>query len=284
MERFITIGILILASIGIAIVVYGKYRWRTNTDRLRAKFASERQTIEPKFYSQTELEGLPAPVQRFFRKVLKDGQPLIASVNLSQKGQFNMSETEVKWNPFTATQIVITQGPGFDWDGHIQIVPGLNTLVHDTYRSGVGNLHASLLGLFTVADMHDTSELNQGELMRFFAEATWYPTALLPSQGVLWEAIDQHSARGTLTDGKTTVSLVFRFNAEGTIETFRADARYGTFGGKLSAMPWCGRMWDYAVRDGMYIPLNGEVGWERSEGIWLYYKGRVTEIEYEFAS
>ncbi len=283
MKLLITIGALMLASIGI-ILIYGKYRWQIDTDNLRAKFASGRQIIEPKFYSQAELEGLPAPVQRYFQKVLKDGQPMVAAAKLSQQGQFNLSETEVKWNPFTATQIATAQRPGFDWDGHIQIVPGLNTLVHDTYRSGVGNLHASLLGLFTVAAMHDTPELNQGELMRFFAEAAWYPTALLPSQGVRWEAIDDNSARGTLTDGKTTVSLVFRFNAEGTIDTFRAEARYGTFGGKLAAMPWVGRLWEYTVRDGMYIPLNGEVGWERAEGTWLYYKGQITEIEYEFAS
>ncbi len=283
MKLIITIGILILVSLGITIV-YGKHRWQIDTANLRAKFASGSQTIQPKFYNQTELEGLPTPVQRYFRKVLKDGQPLIASAKLSQKGQFNMSETEVKWNPFTATQIAIAQPLGFDWDGHIQTVPGLNILVHDTYRSGVGNLHASLLGLFTVAAMHDISELNQGELMRFFAEAVWYPTALLPSQGVRWEAIDDNSARGTLTDGKTKASIVFRFNSEGTIDTFRADARYGTFNGKLSAMPWVGRMSDYAVRDEMYIPLNGEVGWERPEGTWVYFKGRITEIEYEFAS
>ena len=283
MKLFITIGTLILVGIGSAII-YGKYQWQIDTDRLRAKFASERQIIEPKFYTQAELEGLPAPVQRFFRKVLKDGQPMVATAKLSQQGQFNLSETELKWNPFTATQIATAQRPGFDWDGHIQIVPGLNTLVHDTYRSGVGNLHASLLGLFTVAAMHDTPELNQGELMRFFAEAPWYPTALLPSQGVRWEAIDDNSARGTMTDGKTTVSIVFEFNAEGTIDAFRADARYGTFGGKLSAMPWVGRCWEYAVRDGMYIPLYGEVGWERPEGTWLYFKGEITEIEYEFAS
>ena len=283
MKLIITIGALILVGIGLAII-YGKYRWQIDTDRLRAKFASERQIIEPKFYTQAELEGLPAPVQRFFRKVLKDGQPMVAAAKLSQQGQFNLSETELKWNPFTATQIATAQRPGFDWDGHIQIVPGVNTLVHDTYRSGVGNLHASLLGLFTVAAMHGTPELNQGELMRFFAEAPWYPTALLPSQGVRWEAIDDNSARGTMTDGKTTVSIVFEFNAEGTIDTFRADARYGTFGGKLSAMPWVGRLREYTMQDGMYIPLYGEVGWERPTGTWLYFKGEITEIEYEFAS
>lgn len=190
-----------------------------------------------------------------------------------------MSETEDKWSPFTATQLVTTQRPGFDWDARIQMAPGLNAFVHDTYLSGEGSLHASLLGLFTVANMHGAPENNQGELLRFFAEAAWYPTALLPSQGMRWDAINNTSARATLTDGATTVSLVFQFDAEGAIATMRSEARYRD---KLTAMPWNGRFWEYSVCSGMLIPLEGEVGWEYPEGTRLYFKGRITEINYEF--
>ncbi|MEZ2228345.1 MAG: DUF6544 family protein [Microcoleus sp.] len=274
------IGVLIIVSLGIA-AIYGSYRWQSDTDKLRAELTNGQRTIKPLLYDQKEIEGLPAPVQRFFRTVIKDGQPIVAAVKLSQQGQFNLSETEDKWMPFTATQIAIAQRPGFDWDARIQMVPGVNAFVHDTYLLGEGSLHASLLGLFTVAKMHGAPENNQGELLRFFAEATWYPTALLPSQGVRWEAIDDTSARGTLTDGKTTVSLVFTFNAEGAIATIRAQARYRD---KVTAMPWCGRFWEYSVRNGMLIPLQGEVGWEHPEGTRLYFKGRITEINYEFAS
>jgi hypothetical protein len=97
---------------------------------------------------------------------------------------------------------------------------------------------------------------------------------------VRWEAIDDNSARATLTDGATTASAVFQFNPEGTISTFRADARYRD---KVTAMPWGGRFWNYSVCDGMLIPLEGEVGWEYPEGIRLYFKGKTTEINYEFA-
>jgi len=274
------IGVLIVVSLGIA-TIYGKYRWQSDTDRLRAKLINEQQTIKPKIYDQKEIEGLPEPVQRFFKTVLKDGQAIVAAVKLSQQGLFNLNEIEDKWSPFTATQLVTTQRLGFDWDARIQMAPGVNAFVHDTYLLGEGNLHASLLGLFTVAKIHSTPEANQGELLRFFAEATWYPTALLPSQGVRWEAIDDTSARATLTDGATTVSLVFQFNAEGAIATMRAEARYRD---KLTAMPWRGRFWEYSVRNGMLIPLEGEVGWEYPEGTRLYFKGRTTEINYEFAS
>ena len=68
-------------------------------------------------------------------------------------------------------------------------------------------MHAALLGLVTLADIRGTSEVAQGELLRFLAEAAWYPTALLPSQGVRWEALDGISARATLTDGATMVAL-----------------------------------------------------------------------------
>jgi hypothetical protein len=274
------IVLFIALSLGLA-AIYGSYRWQSDTDKLRAKLTSGRQTIKPQIYDQKEIEGLPAPVQRFFRTVLKDGQAIVSAVKLSQQGLFNMSETEDKWSPFTATQLAIAQRPGFDWDARIQMAPGVNAFVHDTYLLGEGSLHASLLGLFTVADVGGTPEANQGELLRFFAEAPWYPTALLPSQGVRWEAINDTSARATLTDGATTVSLVFQFNAEGAIATCRAEARYRD---KLTAMPWSGRFWEYSVRNGMLIPLEGEVGWEYPEGTRLYFKGRITEIEYEFAS
>lgn len=279
MKLIALICISVVVGIGLA-TIYGGYQWQLDTDKLRAKLTSGQQNIQPKIYDQKELEGLPAPVQRFFKTVLKDDQALVAAVKLSQQGQFNMSETEDKWSPFTATQFVTTQRPGFDWDARIQMAPGVNAFVHDTYLLGEGSLHVSLLGLFTVADVRGTPEAAQGELLRYFAETAWYPTALLPSQGVRWEAIDDTSARATLTDGTTTVSLVFQFNAEGAIATMRAEARYRD---KLTAMPWCGRFGEYSLRNGMLIPLQGEVGWEYPEGTRLYFKGKITEINYEFA-
>jgi hypothetical protein len=123
------IGVSIVVSLGIA-AIYGSYRWQSNTDKLRAKSIDGQRTIKPQIYDQQEIEGLPAPVQRYFQAVLKEGQPIVAAVDLSQQGLFNMSETKAKWSPFTATQFVITQRPGFDWDARIQMAPGVSAFVH----------------------------------------------------------------------------------------------------------------------------------------------------------
>lgn len=266
---------------GIAILC-GKYRWYLKTNRLRSQLNNGKKSIHPRTYELQELENLPPPVQRYFQTVLKPGQPIVATARLSQEGLINMSEeVKAKWCPFTATQYVTTQRAGFDWDARIQMAPGVCAFVHDAYVLGAGSLHASILGLFTVAYVTGTPEAAIGELLRYFAEMPWYPTALLPSQGVIWEAIDEASARASFTDDVTTVSLVFRFGAKGFIETIRAEARYRD---KINAMPWSGRFWNYSMCNNMFIPLEGEVGWEFPDGLRLYWKGRVTEINHEFAT
>ena len=45
-------------------------------------------------------------------------------------------------------------------------MPGLAARVHDAYVAGEGLLHASLLGLFTIANVRGTSTMAEGELMR----------------------------------------------------------------------------------------------------------------------
>ncbi len=277
----VVFGVLIL--ILAAAVLYGAYRWQSSTKKLHATMEGARVPITPKPYDLRGLEGLPPPVQRYFRAVLKEGQPLVAAVSVEHAGTFNMSETGEQWKPFESSQRVVTRRPGFVWDARIRMVPGMPVHVHDAYVGGEGVLTAKLFGLLTVMKQPNTPELAQGELMRFFAEAAWYPTALLPSQGVVWEAIDDESASATLTDGNTTAKLVFQFGADGLIDSVRADGRYRVVAGVEVATPWQGRFWDYAWRDGMLIPLEGEVAWLLPEGAKPYWRGRIRRIVYQYA-
>jgi len=231
--------------------------------------------IVPTSYDPRELEGLPAPVQRYFRTVLKEGQPLVAAVSIEHTGTFNMGETAEQWKPFSSTQRVVIQRPGFIWDARIRMAPGMTVHVHDAYIAGEGLLTAKLFGLLTVMKQPSTPELAHGELMRFFAEAAWYPTALLPSQGVPWEAIDESQASATRTDGTVTVKLVFQFDAQGLISSVRSDGRYRAVGGVSVATPWQGRFWGYEMQDGMLIPLEGEVEWLLADGPKPYWRGRI---------
>ena len=163
------------------------------------------------------------------------------------------------------------------------MMPGVTVRVHDAYVAGEGILHASLLGLVSMVNLRGTGGLAQDELMRFVAEAAWYPTALLPSQGVRWEAVDDRSARATLEDGDVAPTLLFRFDPDGPVETVCAEARGRSVRGEVVPTPWRGRFWDHAIRDGMRVPLAGEVAWVLPDGPKPYWRGRITKLRYEFA-
>jgi hypothetical protein len=275
--------ILVVLAVCTGAFLYGARQWQKKTCDFRTKLEAGRLPILPATYDAREIEDLPLPVRRYFRAVLKNGQPIVDTARFSHSGQFNMGEAKANWRPFTSTQMDTTRRPGFDWDGRISLGPGVNALVHDAYIAGEGILHAELLGLVTLADIHGTPEAAQGELLRYLAEAPWYPTALLPSQGVRWSAVDDTTARATLTDGATTVSLEFHFDVEGLITFGWAAARPRTVQNELIATPWQGRFWSYEVRDGMRIPMEGEVAWLLPEGPHPYWRGHVTNMAYEFA-
>ena len=279
----------VLAVVAAGLSFLGAKRWSDATQTLTggieaARLDEKGRLTSPTRYDSRKLAGLPAPVQRYFRAVLKEGQPIIAAVTLELAGTINLSATDEQWKPFTSRQRVVIRRPGFVWDAQVSMLPGVAVRVHDSYVAGEGLLHAAVLGLFTVADLRGAGEIARGELMRFFAEAAWYPTALLPSQGVRWAAVDDRSANATLVDGPITLTLLFRFNDAGLIDSFRAEARGAAMVGKEMVMlPWEGSWSNYQARDGMTVPITGEVAWLRPEGRKPYFRGAITSLTYEFS-
>jgi len=277
----LALGVLAVVVVGLNAV--GAWRWAGKTRALMAALETARVAPTPARFDARELEGLPPPVQRYFRLALTDGQAIVAAVSVDHSGSFNMGETRDQWKPFSSKQRVVTRRPGFVWDGRVAMLPGLPVQVHDAYVAGVGILHPAILGLFTLIDLRGSGDVAQGELMRFFAEAAWYPTALLPSQGVRWQAVDERSARATLSDGPLALTLLFRFDDDGLIESARAEARGRTVGQAIVMTPWEGRWSNYQARDGMRVPMSGEVAWLTAAGRKPYWRGTITALAYEFA-
>lgn len=281
--------LVVLGLTAVGLSLWGEGRWAGEVTALQAGLERGRLDIKTgpgslsTRFDARELEGLPAPVQRYFRAVLKDGQPIVTAVTIEIAGTFNMSPTAEQWKPFTSRQRVVASRPGFLWDARIAMLPGVSVRVVDSYIVGKGLLHAAIQGLFTMADIQGEGEIARGEFMRWCAEVAWYPTALLPSQGVRWEAVDDQSAHATFTDGPLTLTLLFRFNDVGLIASFRAEARGGMVGDKMVMAPWEGVWSNYQLRDGVQVPFTGEVAWMRPEGRRPYFIGTVTALAFEFA-
>jgi hypothetical protein len=270
-----------LVVIAVALWTSGQWRWSSKTKGLLQRLETARVNAPTERFDPRELDGLPEPVARHLKQVLPVGAPIIRAADVVHAGSFNMSQTGEQWKPFTSRQRVVTRRPGFVWDGRVAMAPGLAVHVHDAYVDGEGILEPAILGLFTLVNMRDRGEVARGELMRYMAEAAWYPTALLPSQGMRWEPIDDRSARATLIDGEVRLTMAFHFGADGLIEAIRAEDRGRTVGDRIVPTPWEGRMFDYQRRDGLLVPIQGEVAWLTPEGRLPYWRGTIKALSFQ---
>lgn len=275
-------GCLVLIAAGLALAIwYGSARWRGRTSDLIDKLVQAHSRKGSLPVDFRKLEGLPTPVARYFRRSLTDGQPMIHSARIIWEGGFRTRRESDKWSELAATQHFSTQPRGFVWDAGIRVLPLMEVRVRDAYVAGLGSMQARLLFLVPVVDLHGAKELNEGSLQRYLAEAVWFPTALLPGQGVKWSAIDDNRALATLTDSGTTVSLEFAFSEAGDIAGIFSPGRYREVDGNYVLTPWEGRFLSFQEREGMRIPMEGEVAWHLPEGRFPYWKGKVMEVRYE---
>lgn len=228
------------------------------------------------------LATLPAPVARFFRFALRDGQPMIRSARVEQRGHFRTGDALSKWQPFAATAHFNAMRPGFVWDAAIQMALMSRICVRDTYIAGAATMQAKILALMTVVDAADRSELDTAALQRYLAEAVWFPTALLPAAGVRWQSIDVRRATASLSDGAATATLTFTFGDQGEISRVHTPGRYREVNGRYELTPWDARLRDYQERSGMQVPTTADVAWQVAGESVPYFKVRVVDIRHAF--
>ncbi len=272
-----------IASLGLVLIAWaGSIRWSRRSSQLKSKLTVSTQSPKGSSVSFDDISRLPAPVAKYLRLVLTDGRPVIRSAYIRWKGEFRVGSSGNKWGPFTARQWYSVQPPGFVWDAHISMGPAVTARVRDAYVTAEASMQASIYGLLPVVDQHDRAELNAGALQRYLAETVYFPTALLPAENLIWAPIDDHRALATLTDGGTTVSLEFRFNGTGEIESVYTPERYREVNGKYEPTPWAGYFGQYERHEGMLIPTDGHVEWQLPNESLPYWKGRALRIEYGF--
>jgi hypothetical protein len=265
----------IAAAVTVAIV-----RWNADAAGRVAKLRVPREA-EARPYSRDDLIGLPAPVVRYLEFALTPGQPIVRHTRLRQVGEFAMQPDS--WKPFTAVQDFSAAPPGFLWDARIRISPAIPVFVRDGYCAGEGAMFGALSAVVPVVNEHGTVSMASGELLRYLAEAVFFPTAFLPRDGVSWSPIDENTARVTLVDAETMVSCDVNFGEHGEIMGISAMRR-GAPNRKSELTRWSGRFGDYRRVNGMMIPMSGEVEWALPDGPRPYFRAHIVDVQHDFAA
>jgi len=222
----------------------------------------------------------PEPVARYLRQVIRR-DTAVRVAQLDQRGWLRTGGRSQRWMPFVASQVVSPGSCSFIWNASVGVIGNAGLRVLDRLIDGQGSGQVLLLSSMTIARSIGGHEMNAGALHRYLAETPWYPTALLPSPNLQWTPLDDSRAVATLSSGEASVSLEFRFGANGDLAGVCSPGRWGSFEGRFELRPWKGQFDKYEWIGGLKVPTQAAVGWYRN-GQWnTAWAGSILRASYD---
>ena len=179
--------------------------------------------------------------------------------------------------PFEAQQYFTISPPGFIWLANVEMKPFFSLVGRDKFVAGKGNMLIKAMSILPIVDAKGPG-IDQGSMVRYLSETIWFPQAAIESY-ISWEGIDTTSAKATINYGGITVAGTFQFTPAGDLQSFEAD-RYYDRKGMSTLERWHIETKDWAVFDGVRMPVISEVTWKLKEGDFTWLKVEVTDVKY----
>ncbi|MGE5431182.1 MAG: DUF6544 family protein [Syntrophomonadaceae bacterium] len=234
--------------------------------------------VKSETITEADITGLPPVVQKWLRHSNVIGKELIKTVRLKQTGQMRTSPDGAWWS-FTAEQYFTIEKPGFLWKVDVKANPFLYMTGRDKYYEGHGQMMIKVMSLVPVVDVKG-KDIDQGAMLRFLAEITWFPASVLSSY-IKWEEVDSLSAKATMTYAGVEASGVYRFNSAGDLVSFEA-MRYFFRKEGSTLEKWFIEIDKDGYREfgGMRIPAKSSVTWKLKTGDYRWLDVEVVEMEF----
>jgi hypothetical protein len=267
--------LIIITTLGILVLVFiiGRIILSNQFHKEVKLLFSQSKNISDTLFSHEQLLGLPEPVQRYFKLVLKEGQPYISYARITHNGQFKAG-FDKDWMAIKGEQYATTEKPGSIWKGTTSTF-----VARDMYIKDIGRLVVSLFSLHNVVDAKG-EQYDQGEILRWLGESVLYPTNLLPSERLQWSAIDSQTAKLTFDYNQLSLFFLLTFNDTGEItqmetKRYMDDKNLGT---------WIIKLAEYKEMNGVVVPTVFDVFWRLQKGDFSYAKFNLKRIEYEITA
>jgi hypothetical protein len=222
------------------------------------------------------LSRLPEPAQRYLNYTGVIGKPWIDTVRIKYAGIFRLA-ADKPWMPIKAEQVYTTNPPAFRWRARFKMFGLWIVTGDDTYQNGHGHMFGKIAGLFNIFDARGP-EIDQGTMMRYLNEMTWFPIALL-SDYVTWQAVDEQSFDVTFTDHGKSVTARFFIAPDGRLINF-STMRYREHKGQYTLDRWDTPMTEWGVLGGLNLPIRGQAVWKLPGGDLPYADFTLSEVEY----
>lgn len=261
----------------VSIVSFGYYNFQNLVQQETKEILSQNLIKENRILSEEDIRELPVPVKNWLRNSGAIGRQFINIAKVRQKAQMKMKPEQKEWMHATAIQYTTIDNPAFIWFVYVKMNGFLNFQGRDKFENGKGEMLIKLNSIFSIVD-EKGEKLDEGSLQRFLGEMVWFPSLAL-SPYIIWEQLDENTAKATMTYKGTSGSGTFYFNSNGDVTKFSA-LRYKGNETDAKRYYWEMNILDYKTFEGIKVPAKMTSTWKLSEKDRTWLKLEVTDIKY----
>lgn len=269
------INVVILALIATS---YGAFYFHKKVENEVAHMLNSADSSEQSRISQDLLQDLPPVIQKWLTGSGIIGTEAQSSIYLEQDAQMLMTPDQKNWSHASAVQYFTTEPPAFNWSVNTKMQGGIPVVGRDKFENGKGEMIIKMCSLIPVVNVKNNKKVDQASLQRYLAETVWFPSAAL-NKYIKWEAIDDFTARATMTYKGTQGSGVFHFDKNGQFKKFVA-MRYKDVEENSGLQRWTVTATKTEVKNGIMIPVELNAAWNLDEGDWTWLKLKIKDIQY----
>jgi hypothetical protein len=165
----------------------------------------------------------------------------------------------------------------FVWRARFPLLGPLALEIVDELSHGAGRLRVSLLGVPLRTETGPETSL--GQAIRYLAELPWAPQAMVGNRTLARHEAGTGRIEVTTPAGPADATVSFELDEDGDVVRATGMRPLRGEDGAFRPTRWGGDFSEYTRFGATRIPAAAETWWEPPEGRFVYWRGRLTEVE-----